>query len=982
MSDALTVVVLSPMAGGFYYGGVLSGIAREVSAAGGRVVLVQTVEAGLSNEQFPGVPAFDAATSWDVASGFISLASAAPAAYLAQLADIGKPMVLAGNVVPGVHAPSVTSDNAGGVRAAVQHLIEHGHTKIGFLGNLEQFDTLERHAAYLETLDRQGLPRRPELEFIAQDNTEDGSRLSAPAVAAATAAGKMTAVFAATDRNALGLMDALHQFGIRFGRDLAVIGFDNIALSRRSEPPLSTVNQEFYRVGKLAGQLLLAQIRGEFVPTIRHTTPATLIMRESCGCEGTRAVEVTPAATAQTQGLERGLRGRVADLIGTSRHLGAEAVASVGSVVDDVVRLLQDAASGGEAAPSAELESAATRLFAPKQDTSTAASIVGAFADYGRAVLEGMAPDAPHRTAVQERVAAMALAFLSAQADSHSLRAMIDESTMREQYETGVRLLRRDAGDPRNLGWLGNSAVSGACLALWDRPSGGGQLAIAGVYDPTSRLAHLLGLRTTAQCFPPRELLGLSGAADEDVIFVLPVKARGQDWGLLAIAGGIDAKFMIGRETLNHWAALLSVAFEQEALLGSVRRSEERYALAAQAANDGLWDWDIATNTVYYAPRWSAMLGYAPADTAPTPQAWFGIVHADDLSTLSAALDDALSGGAGSIEVEHRVRTAAGDYRWMLCRATAVTDDTGSTSRMVGSLTDIDDRTSLEEQLRYGALHDALTGLPNRALLLDRLSWAIDSARRRSGAQFAVLFLDLDGFKVVNDSLGHHIGDRLLVEVGTRLRSSLRAVDTAARVGGDEFVLLLMDIEPNDVHELVKKVQARLAEPFDLDGHQVVVTASIGIATSRSDYVSADDVLRDADIAMYRAKAGERGSYELFDAGMHARAVKRLQTEVELRRAFDLGEFRVDYQPIVDLMTTRTLGFEALIRWNHPRSGLVLPDDFLPVAEETGLILGLGHWIIDETCRQIAQWRQTYTGNIAVSVNVSNREFWHGGLLE
>jgi diguanylate cyclase (GGDEF)-like protein len=247
---------------------------------------------------------------------------------------------------------------------------------------------------------------------------------------------------------------------------------------------------------------------------------------------------------------------------------------------------------------------------------------------------------------------------------------------------------------------------------------------------------------------------------------------------------------------------------------------------------------------------------------------------------------------------------------------------------------------------------------------------------------FAVLFLDLDGFKVVNDSLGHHIGDRLLVEVGNRLRASLRAVDTAARVGGDEFVLLLLDIEPRDVPGLVDKVQASLGEPFDLDGHQVVATASIGIATSRTDYGSADDVLRDADIAMYRAKAGERGSYEIFDAAMHARAVKRLQTEVELRRAFDLGEFELHYQPIVDLETCRAQAFEALIRWRHPERGLVSPDDFLPVAEETGLIVRLGHWIIDETCRQIAQWRESYDGELCVSVNVSNREFWHGGVLE
>jgi diguanylate cyclase (GGDEF)-like protein len=310
-----------------------------------------------------------------------------------------------------------------------------------------------------------------------------------------------------------------------------------------------------------------------------------------------------------------------------------------------------------------------------------------------------------------------------------------------------------------------------------------------------------------------------------------------------------------------------------------------------------------------------------------------------------------------------------------------VTPSDGPVTRIVGSVHDSDHRKRLEEQLRRGALYDEVTGLPNRKLFLDRLYSAIFRARQSHELRYAVIFLDLDGFKLVNDSLGHLVGDQLLTQIGQRLRSGLRPSDHAARFGGDEFAVLLHDVEPNAIRPIVERMQASLSAPMELDGHEVAVTASVGIATSDGAYSNAEDVLRDADIAMYHAKSHNRGSFAMFDVSMHATAVARLALRSDVRQAFERKQFEVHYQPIVSLDARGTDHFEALVRWHHPRRGLVPPMDFLPDLQETGLMVTLGRWIIDEVCRQIAHWEQSYDGIINVSINVSHREFTAPDLL-
>jgi diguanylate cyclase (GGDEF)-like protein len=289
-----------------------------------------------------------------------------------------------------------------------------------------------------------------------------------------------------------------------------------------------------------------------------------------------------------------------------------------------------------------------------------------------------------------------------------------------------------------------------------------------------------------------------------------------------------------------------------------------------------------------------------------------------------------------------------------------------------------------KEHFRHAAFHDSLTGLPNRAMFTELLKAEIESSNRRDPHMFAVLFLDLDRFKNINDSLGHTHGDLLLVAFAERLERTLRPVDTLARFGGDEFAILITGmVDATDAVRVAQRIQEELSEPFVLDKNSAFATASIGIALSSSGYDRPEDILRDADIAMYRAKENGKARYELFDHGMHARAVSRLQLESDLRQAIENKEFCVYYQPIVSLETGRLAGFEALVRWNHPRHGLVSPADFIPVAEETGLIVPIGQWVLNEACAHVRQWQLDSPSHraLSLSVNLSARQVAQPDLL-
>ncbi len=407
----------------------------------------------------------------------------------------------------------------------------------------------------------------------------------------------------------------------------------------------------------------------------------------------------------------------------------------------------------------------------------------------------------------------------------------------------------------------------------------------------------------------------------------------------------------------------------------ALRESEERYALAVRGANDGIWDWNLETGEIYFSPRWKAMLGHREEEIDATPEEWWRKIHPEDLARTRESLDAHLAGDSDHFQAEYRIAHADGSFRWMLSRGLAERDAHGEARRIAGSQTDITDRQVL----------DPLTGLPNRALFLDRLASALGRARRKIGAVTGVLFLDLDRFKVVNDSLGHLVGDQLLKRVAATLEGCLRPGDTVARLGGDEFTILLEEIHgPEEALAVAERVHARLEEPYRLGDQEMYTTASIGIALSSDGQERPENLLRDADTAMYRAKSLGRGRHQLFDQDMRERAVAQLQIETDLRRALERRELVVYYQPILSLASDRIIGFEALTRWHHPERGLIMPLEFIAVAEETGLILQIGDWVLREACRQQRSWQQEFpaSAELTMSVNLSPKQFNHPDLVK
>jgi diguanylate cyclase (GGDEF)-like protein/PAS domain S-box-containing protein len=403
----------------------------------------------------------------------------------------------------------------------------------------------------------------------------------------------------------------------------------------------------------------------------------------------------------------------------------------------------------------------------------------------------------------------------------------------------------------------------------------------------------------------------------------------------------------------------------------ALRESEERYALAVQGANDGLWDWNLGANEVYWSPRWKAMLGYEEAAIGVSPEEWFTRVHPDDLGGVRDGLAAHLGRPDGHYESEYRMLHQDGTFRWFLCRGAAIRNEAGTATRLAGSLTDITD----------AKLADALTGLPNRVLFVDLLDRAIKKTLRHPKNVFALLVIGLDRFETLSASLGLVLADRLLVEIAHRLNASLRATDmvstTLARLAGDEFAVLIEDIsDANDAPRVGERLRLALEKPFEVDGRQVFTSASAGVAISSTGYTRPEEILRDASIALQRART-QRSRCEIFDAEMRSRAESRFQMESALRQAVEIGAFEVHYQPIVEVDSGCIVGVEALARWQHPERGLLGADEFIAIAEETAMIFPLGRLILEASCRQMIAWQRQFGAAApnVVCVNVSSRQF-------
>lgn len=890
MNPRRTIAVLSPTHGGSYFGAVLAGLRTSAVARGARVVAIQTLDARREYAH-TGESDFITPVAWDHVDALVVIINAVSPEYLQAARAAGKPVVMISREVDGFDCPVVMPDNRSGARAAVEHLMAHGHDRIGFAGSLAQSDIRERYEAYCDVLREHGLDPKsaPFLDTI--DNTEAGCRPTAEALAASGL--DMTAMFVATDQNAVAFLSVLADAGYELPRDLAIVGFDNVALCADTSPTLSSISQNLNGIGVRAATFALDLLDGIDVPNGRHLVPASFVARDSCGCSALPAIDTT-----QVDGVDTA-DGRHERLVFSLRASLPETSDETAEVIADAARVLCDvfeaAAIGPIPSPAPGLSRAVEVLHETSHGRGSFVAITGCLLVLIRDLLAGPAGDDP--TAAYRLDACVVEATLAAH-EAHvrekHLANRVLRTSLRDEYDLSRDLLRN--GSPYSLEWLARMRVKAGCVALWSlqNPEETPKLCIAGSFDPDQAAGMWVGSKYAVESFPPARWFDLADDTNADVIFVLPLRTEDTEWGMFCVIGPVECQSPTGRESYYQWAALLSVALDHDRnleslrgqredlaaaygrerrLVESIRVSEQRYALAARAANDGLWDWDLASGEIYYSTRWKEMLGYSDDEVGTGSQEWLGRVHPEDQQELG----DRLHGNAEVFEHEHRVRARDGAYRWMHCRALAVAEG-GVIRRLVGSLTDVTERKELEERLRRGALYDGLTGLPNRVLFVDRLAGSIAHHTRYPQNDFAVLFLDLDGFKDVNDSLGHAAGDSLLARVAERVKAQLRATDTAARIGGDEFAVLLTDLSDLAmVPMIVGRIHDALAVPHEIEGYRMVVTASIGIATSEVACASPEEMLKHADLAMYGAKTSKRGTSATYDVSMSSNAVARLQ---------------------------------------------------------------------------------------------------------
>jgi diguanylate cyclase (GGDEF)-like protein/PAS domain S-box-containing protein len=457
-------------------------------------------------------------------------------------------------------------------------------------------------------------------------------------------------------------------------------------------------------------------------------------------------------------------------------------------------------------------------------------------------------------------------------------------------------------------------------------------------------------------------------------VFLVAMGAASSLLALLWLAFGGSAR-LLSRQNRR----LREQAAHEQVLTGNLRRSEERFRSLVRNASDGIMIARADGSVAYESPGVERVLGHSPEDRVGHQA--FELVHPDDLPAVERLFGDVAATADVEAVAEYRARHADGSYRIVEAVAKNLLVDP-AIEGVVVNYRDVTERRSLEQQLRHQAFHDSLTGLPNRALFLDRLDHALARTRRGS-PPIAVIFLDLDDFKAVNDSLGHGAGDELLVALAGRIRMSVREADTPARMGGDEFAILLEEAPTVDAaRDAANRVLEAVRLPVRLQDHEVAVRASVGIAMYSSPDQTAEELLRNADISMYSAKAQGKDRLVVYESSVHDAAIGRLQLRTDLQLALERDEFALVYQPLVDLETTEVLGVEALLRWRHPRRGLIGPSEFIPIAEDSGLIIPIGRWVLQQACQRAATWRSARDGKgLELSINLSGRQIEHPDIV-
>jgi diguanylate cyclase (GGDEF)-like protein/PAS domain S-box-containing protein len=869
---------------GQYYEDILAGVVAAADVAGGSVIAVQASAGVLpSGSELDGQEAVSRA-AWDHFDGAIVILQTLSLDYVAQLRAAGKFVIAIGQEPRGTEV-AIEIDNAGGVREAVTHLAQHGHTAIGFLSPTWQVDTKERYAAYCERMEQLGLTAQPLIgaDLPPELSMDQQGYLAAQQFVADPP--PCTAVLVGTDLIALGFIRGLREARVMVPTDLAVIGIDDVDEAAVSVPPLATVAVSFERVGEIAFNVALRGGRGEAVEP-RYVVSQRLVPRDSCGCINGTGAQPAGSLGSQTDVFRHALAEAARD--GALGH--SVDVADLDRVARQVEAFLDPSAAQNAAISPPTIETLAAEINLLCARDRSVQAVLRAFRALAEARIEVFRDQDPARAwAMSAATMDLCDAIRSGQLQRR-MSEYVDLKRMQvSHYFIGNSLLGRDRVELRSLDWLQETPAETGALGIWSPAGQTDKVTLTGVYEQasTARPPQILAPASPVESFPPSWLLG-EAAGGRRLLVITQVMFEGSDWGILAVAGGQALQSALIQETFHQWSILMSVSLDQEqadvdlarqadeltaahakemALLEEVRLSEERYALAAEATHDALWDWDIATEKVFYSTTWKKLLGYRDGQIGTSPKEWLGRVHPEDLFAVQEQLSKGMKGIEQFIAFEHRLRVSSGEHRWIACSGRSVIDDHGQPVRLVGSITDVTARRLLQEQLLQEARFDGLTGLANRALFQGRLNQAFDLSTEDPGFSFAVVFIDLDGFKSVNDTLGHAAGDELLISLARRLQESLRRNDTAARLGGDEFALILSGVDQVvELPLIMERIESLVRTPHQVGVQEVTVGAAIGVALSDGAHSTAEKMLHAADTAMYRAKRRNRqGSGGMLD---------------------------------------------------------------------------------------------------------------------
>lgn len=438
----------------------------------------------------------------------------------------------------------------------------------------------------------------------------------------------------------------------------------------------------------------------------------------------------------------------------------------------------------------------------------------------------------------------------------------------------------------------------------------------------------------------------------------------------------------LGIDGLGGYIVVFRDVSETRRAQTQLKENEERFKLAVRATRCGVWDHDLKSGAFWWSPEFLSMLGYSEPEITASLDAKLSLIHPEDVAWVKTSSERYLAQEATDYNPEYRMKHKDGSWVWVEDRGTAEWDAAGIAIRFSGTMSDCTERKRFEKQMMYMATHDPLTDLPNRTLLNDRIDHAL-IGNQRLGLMVAVLLLDIDRFKLINDSLGHEIGDQLIRSVSQRLQQNIRPTDTLARLSGDEFVVICEDLpSPQEAARVAKRLLNSMAQHFMVDGNQLNVGMSIGISVSPSDGTSSQDILRHADTAMHSAKAAGGNCYRFFVAEMNKEAVHRLTMERQINEAIERQQFVLHYQPKIDMQTREIIGVEALIRWPHRTRGMINPVNFISVAEDTGQVMAIGEWVIREALAQICSWRKRGYEPVPVAVNLSGKQLMAGGVDE